>query len=309
MDEAVAQQQVSDVPLGFFLSGGVDSSAVVTAAAAARDESAEPLATFSVGFDTPGGSELPFAAQVAEHVCSDHRPLTLAEEEALEIAEALPVLFDEPFGDTSALPTYLVAERAVEAVRVVLTGDGGDEVFGGYPRYTASVHQRLLSGGESALLAGVKHIAPLRRAVRGIERYWQLGGFAYYTRLLGGLTQGEKTRYRNCWELPADYDDYWSFREHFDTRLPPLQALQLLDFKTYLPDGILTKVDRATMAHSLEARVPLLATPLVDYALGLTDEQRGSNKALFKTAVGPRLPAGIVERQKKGFRRAGARLA
>ena len=119
--------------------------------------------------------------------------------------------------------------------------------------------------------------------------------------LLSGMTREEKQGHAKRLEIPGDYDDYWHFRRHFDTTLSPLTALQVLDFHTYLPDDILTKVDRATMAHSLEARVPLLDTALIEFAFSLPEATRGREKALFKSAMSDHLPDVILHRRKKGF--------
>ena len=297
---AIDSQMVADVPVGFFLSGGVDSSAVVALAA----DRHEQLKTFSIGFDSEKYSELEFAALVAEHVASDHHPATLDEQTAGVLVDELPILFDEPYADISALPTYLVAKHAAKNVKVVLTGDGGDELFGGYRWYrNCGRVQKTRARNRSLNLTGrAKKALPVaRRLVRGLERYLLLQGFGYYTRLLGGMVANEKGAYRQRWEIPADYDDYWHFRRHFDTSLPALTALQALDFHTYLPDDILTKVDRATMAHSLEARVPLLDTALIEFAFALPEATRGREKALFKASMAALLPSAIVRRQKKGF--------
>ena len=297
---AVHTQLAADVPLGFFLSGGVDSSSVVALAAGHHDQ----LHTYAIGFDADEASELEFAQTMASHVAATHNPATMAQERALALVEQLPTVFDEPFADSSALPTYLVAEHAAKDLRVVLTGDGGDEVFNGYSRYNAHTRKRLTRAGpgESNWLGGLKAWnSTLRRAVRGYERYMGLGGFAYYTRLLGGLTHNEKARYRREWQIPQDYDDYWYFRQHYDSTLPQAKALQVLDFNTYLPDDILTKVDRTSMAHSLEARVPLLDTKTVEFCFRLTPQQLGENKALMKNALATRLPHSILARPKRGF--------
>ncbi|MCZ6855831.1 MAG: asparagine synthase (glutamine-hydrolyzing) [Gammaproteobacteria bacterium] len=298
--EAIDSQMVADVDVGFFLSGGIDSSSVVALAA----DHHEQLKTFSIGFDSANYSELEFAAMVAEHVGSDHYPATLDEQAADVLVDKLPILFDEPYADTSALPTYLVARHAAKKVKVVLTGDGGDELFGGYGWYRNSARvQKGPAGNRWLNLTGrAKRTLPVvRRLVRGLERYLLLQGFAYYTRLLGGMVANEKDTYRQRWEIPADYDDYWHFRRHYDSSLPAVTALQVLDFHTYLPDDILTKVDRATMAHSLEARVPLLDTTLIEFAFSLSEATRGSEKALFKASMAALLPSAISHRRKKGF--------
>ncbi len=297
--QSVEQQMIADVPLGFFLSGGIDSTSVVTLAAAFTDD----LSTYSIGFDG-GNNELPIAAATAARVGSNHTQAVLNEADAQPLIQQMRALFDEPFADTSALPTYLVAELASQRVKVVLTGDGGDEVFSGYTRYAHLADQPLthVSRPGIRLTARMRSLCPpLRRITRSLERYALLRGFAYYARLLGGLITEEKTEYRQAWEIPADYDDYWHYREHYDATLDVQTALQRLDLLTYLPDDILTKVDRATMAHSLEARVPLLDSQLISAVFALPANQRGSSKQLLKRAMSDLLPQQILERGKTGF--------
>ncbi len=297
--DSVAHQMIADVPLGFFLSGGIDSTAVVSTAAQTHRD----LATFSIGFDR-GNNELPIANATAKRLGTRHTQATLHEADTGPLIAQMRSLFDEPFADTSALPTFLVAKLAREHVTVVLTGDGGDEVFSGYGRYEhlggRSLAERSRPGIN--LTAAIRSSLPaLRRLTRGIERYALLRGFGYYTRLLGGLIKQEKNIYRQAWQIDADYDDYWHFREHYDATLDSQTALQRLDFLTYLPDDILTKVDRTTMAHSLEARVPLLDNRLVSTAFAIPASGRGSNKRLLKRAMAGLIPDEILGREKTGF--------
>lgn len=300
LQDAVSSHLVADAPLGFFLSGGVDSSAVVALAAKQHKQ----LNTYAIGFDADPESELRYAQLVAEQLGANHHAATLAETAAAQLVEALPQIYDEPFADSSALPTYLVAQHAARDLKVALSGDGGDELFNGYPRYTPATRARMdrQTGGESSFLGRLKSNAPaFKRAIRAYERTAGLNGFAYYTRLLGGLTYNEKAQYRAHWQIPSDYDDYWHFRNHYDSSLPGVKALQVLDFHTYLPDGILTKVDRASMAHSLEVRVPLLDRELVEYSFRLSADTIGTDKALFKSTIAAELPAQIIDRPKRGF--------
>lgn len=297
--DSVSRQMISDVPLGFFLSGGIDSTAVVSTAAQLHSD----LATFSIGFDQ-GNNELPIAGETARRLGTRHTEAVLHEADASPLIEKMRLLFDEPFADTSALPTYLVSKLAREHVTVVLTGDGGDEVFSGYGRYEhlAGANLDRPSRPGLSLTTGLRSRLPgLRRLTRGVERYALLRGFGYYARLLGGLIEQEKEAYRTAWQIDADYDDYWHFREHYDPTLEAQTALQRLDFLTYLPDDILTKVDRTSMAHSLEARVPLLDTTIVSAVFALPASERGSGKRLLKRAMAGVVPDSILEREKTGF--------
>lgn len=300
LEESVRSQQVSDAPLGFFLSGGIDSSTVVGMAAA---DHSNPH-TFSIGFDVPEHSELHYASLVAKHANTRHSSATLHETDAVGLVAFMRKWFDEPYADTSALPTFLVSRLASQAVKVVLTGDGGDELFAGYDWYAAHAKRGQVAGSGWVLGATgrlKRRGGMVRRAARGLERYLFLSGLPYYTRLLGGMIANEKTDYRERWEVPDDYDDYWYFRQHYHTALPLPTRLQVLDFHTYLPDDVLTKVDRVSMANSLEARVPFLATPLIEALFALPASSLGRDKRLLQEVARPLLPPAILDRRKQGF--------
>jgi hypothetical protein len=144
----------------------------------------------------------------------------------------------------------------------------------------------------------------MRRFARGAERFLLLDGYDYYARLMGGLISNEKQAYCRLWQIPSDYDDYWYFRSHDDPSLPMLTRLQALDFQTYLPDDVLTKVDRTTMANSLEARVPLLGTRVIEHVFAFDESSRlraEPSKALLRRVVADRLPGAILRRSKQGF--------
>jgi asparagine synthase (glutamine-hydrolysing) len=307
ISDAVSAQMMSDVPVGFFLSGGMDSSVVVAEASRLGPK----VSTYSIGFDDPGHDETHFAAQVAKAFGTEHVRRILDAGAARALFPRLRDWYDEPFADTSAFPTYLVSKVAREGATVVLTGDGGDEVFGGYRWYTRFMALRRWS---------VPALRPLRRvssdlyrrlypsrvasAVAAAERTFLLNDFELYTRLMGGLLRHEKGELREAWEIPADYDDYWVFRRWWRDDLPPLKRMQYLDFHTYLPDDILTKVDRASMAVALECRVPLLDTSLVEFAFSLPERvlyAGGELKGLLKRAYADVLPPEIIHRPKKGF--------
>ncbi|MEM1232348.1 MAG: asparagine synthase (glutamine-hydrolyzing), partial [Pseudomonadota bacterium] len=260
--QAVDGHLQADVTVGALLSGGLDSSVVVSFAA----EQMQNLATFSLGFGS-ARSELPLAREVAQRYNTEHHETQLDDADLQHGLARLRQWFDEPFVDTSAYPLHAVARLARNRVKVVLTGDGGDELFAGYPRY-GDARLRCLtraSRGGAQALAQWRHRAPiLDRPLRALERYGLLQGFDYYARVMGGMTRFEKTGYRRYWQLPDDYEDYWHYREHYDARLDPVSALRRLEFLTYLPDDLLVKVDRVTMALGLEARVPLLDQALVE---------------------------------------------
>jgi asparagine synthase (glutamine-hydrolysing) len=307
VDESVARQLVADVPVGCFLSGGIDSSVVVASAV----NLCANLKTFSIGFDVPSHSETHYAKAVAERFGTDHVERILSIEESHELLPRLLTWYDEPFGDTSAVPTFLVSQIARERVTVVLTGDGGDEVFGGYRWY--KLFKRCLLGKPLRVLSLDTLFRPLKncfskqtlpyRVCHGLEAVFS-SDLVLYSILMRGLTSLEKKDYADRWRIPKDYDDLWYFRQYWREDLPILTRLQYLDFHTYLPDDILTKVDRVTMAVSLEARVPLLSCHIVDFMFSIDESSRylnGRLKGLLKHALRDRLPDEILDRDKKGF--------
>ena len=305
--EAVRLHLLSDVPIGAFLSGGIDSSMVVALMARALDH---PVKTFSIGFEEEAFNELPYAHEVARYLETDHHELVI-HPESVDILGKIVWHFDEPFSDPSALPTYLVSKLAGESVKVVLSGDGGDELFGGYDRYLQhlsrefadhipNVVKRWLLRPLSKLLPNE---APGKRlfynlSLPPIERY--LDSISYFPpRLLRCILSSELFI-----SMTGDSDPDYIARVHGLDRAAMLVRLQALDFKTYLPGDILVKVDRMTMAHSLEARVPLLDHKLVEHVARLPTTlkiREGTSKYLFKQIARDYLPAHIVDRKKQGF--------
>jgi asparagine synthase (glutamine-hydrolysing) len=318
--DAVRRQMVSDVPIGAFLSGGIDSSAVV---ALMQRAASRPVKTFSIGFREQGFDEAVDAKAVARHLGTDHTEMVLSAADAQAIIPRLPAIYDEPFADSSQLPTFLVSQLARREVTVALSGDGGDEVFGGYVRYQGI-----------ARLAGVaRHLpAPLRRvAARSIEL---LSADAWDTlaRALPGSLKpshaGDKIRkgaallgaadaldmYRravSCTPQPARYlpgvaepADVVERLGNEARGLDTVSQLRLLDTLTYLPDDILTKVDRASMAVSLEARVPLLDHRVVEFAWRIPTARliaHGEGKRPLRAVLARYVPRALVDRPKMGF--------
>jgi asparagine synthase (glutamine-hydrolysing) len=309
LDDAVRSHLVADVPVGAFLSGGMDSSTVVALMARAQDR---PVKTFSIGFDQADFDELAWAREVARRFGTDHYEMVV-KPDAMEALPRLAWQFDEPFGDASALPTYYVAKITREHVTVALSGDGGDENFAGYRRYARALalHERLDA-------APVRFSLPLLRLASrllpdtargqgylallgapGLERYFRMVTFqteASLDHLLGP----EARRHL------APALDPGVFRRLAEAgRVEDLvSALQYVDIHTYLPDDILTKVDRASMLVSLEARVPLLDHLLMEYLATMPSSLKlraGEGKYLLKGAMAQTLPAGILSRRKMGF--------
>jgi len=303
--DSIRDQMIADVPLGLFLSGGVDSSTVVASASA----SSADLSTFSIGFDTEEHSEVSYAREVAEKFGTDHHERILTKRHAQELLPNVQQWFDEPFADESCLPTQFVSATAREYVTVVLTGDGGDEVFGGYRTYTRFARYsrypswpRIMDTWVSELRKRVKG-RRMKKVLAQIE--WAFSqDISLWDKRMGGLTPVEKLAYAPELGIGADYDHCWQYRRHWREDVPLMTRLQLVDFHTYLPDDILTKVDRTSMSVSLEARVPLLDRRVIEFGFSLPENIRyagGELKGLLKHAYRGILPDSVLDRRKKGF--------
>jgi asparagine synthase (glutamine-hydrolysing) len=303
--DSVRAHLVSDVPVGVLLSGGVDSSML---AALAAEETSEPLRTFSIGFEERSFDELADARLVAERYGTEHRELVLRPDAAL-LLPALAEAFDEPFADSSALPTYLVSQLAAEDVKVALSGEGGDELFGGYYTYAADLLaqrtgwavpllrplvERLPSSSARASFdyrakrfVRAAHLPPLERH-HGWKEIFSPEARAELTGRRSELDPVDLLRARFAETEGADL----------------LARLQDVDLGTYLVDDLLVKTDRASMAHSLEARVPFLDPIVTNFALALPSRHkvRGlRKKVLLRKAAAPLVPPELLKRRKRGF--------
>ncbi len=309
LDEAVRLRLVSDVPLGAFLSGGVDSSAVV---GFMSRHMSQPVKTFSIGFHEDTYDELKYARIAAKHFGTEHHEFIVTPD-ICDIVDELVWHFDEPFADSSAIPTYMVSKLAREHVTVVLSGDGGDELFAGYTRYVVDKSRSHLSrlprvvreGLMQPLSARLPHGAWGRNYLRNVslnplERY--IDSISLFTELnKRSLYAGE---FQN--QLKAERAGNAMFRTiaasvETDDALSPLLYL---DSKTYLPGDILTKVDRMSMAVSLEARVPLLDHKLIEFVTRIPSslKMKGlETKYIFKRALKDLVPDEILHRPKQGF--------
>ena len=300
----VADQMVADVPVGFFLSGGVDSSVVVAAAS----ELGRKLSTFSIGFDKAEHSETPFARQVAETFGTDHTERIMTREHARDLVPKLEEWYDEPFLDESSFPTYFVSATAREKVTVVLTGDGGDEVFGGYRTYLRFARYSKLPAWPK-FMDSVAHWLRSKCKTRGPQRALMQIEWAFsndvdlWAKLMRGMSAAESRSYSRELGIAKDYDHIWHFRRHWQKDAPLRTRLQLVDFHTYLPDEVLTKVDRTSMAVSLEARVPLLDRRIIEFSFGLPEDVRfhGGLKGILRYAYRGILSPDVLDRKKKGF--------
>ena len=305
---AVRSHMISDVPLGAFLSGGVDSSLIVGLMAEA---SSQPVRTFSIGFEEATYNELPHARQVASLFGTEHHEF-IVRPDAVSIIDRLIQHFDEPFGDSSAIPTWYVSEIARRHVTVVLSGDGGDELFGGYERYLPHPRvdrfDRLTIPGKRAVAAVASRHWPRRIKGRAFLRHVALDRESRYLEDIGFFRPDEKAElYSPAFAARLrGYQAFAEMRRLFDgtRQLPWASQMMRLDFHTYLPEDVLTKVDRMSMAHSIESRVPLLDTAVVELAARFPAALRiaGSRqKHVLKLAVADLLPASILDRPKHGF--------
>ena len=306
LDESVRLHMVSDVPVGAFLSGGIDSSAIV---ATASSLTAAPLKTFTIGFNEREYDELPQARMVAETFQTDHYDLTLGPD-ALGRLEDLAWHLDEPFGDSSAIPTYMVSKLASESVKVVLSGDGGDELFAGYDKYVVEQRERghtPLPAFARNVLRGISRTMPGGMRGRNYLRHMSLQGAERYLDASSLFPRDEmKQLFRHdVFEQLAPFEPWRSKAAYMESGGRNwLSNLQGLDVKNYLPLDILTKVDRMSMAHSIETRVPLLDHKLVEFAATIPPEMNlhnGTTKYVLKQAMRGILPDGIIDRPKRGF--------
>jgi asparagine synthase (glutamine-hydrolysing) len=315
LEEAVRIRLLSDVPLGAFLSGGIDSSAIV---GLMHGAGVKPLRTFSIGFEDQTYNELEYARAVSRRFDTVHEELVIRPR-ALELTEKLIRHLDEPLGDFSIFPTYLVSEMARKHVTVILSGDGGDEIFGGYEHYQAQK------------IAALPGMAPGLRALSGVigslpPSAKKKGGWNKLRRFAQGLENGRRLRHFRWMMFLSDRDRASLFSPDFITSLggirdlaetppfsdifarlgglDPVNGELYLDLTTYLVDNILVKVDRMSMAPSLETRVPLIDHKVVEFIFrqpGRTKLRGLTTKWLFKKTMGRLLPEEIIHRKKEGF--------
>lgn len=324
LGDAVGKCMVADVPLGAFLSGGIDSSVVV---AQMQARSPRPVRTFTIGFTHASHDEAAAAAAIARHLGTEHTELRLTEAEAQEAIPYLPTLWDEPFADSSQIPTWLLARLARRDVTVSLSGDGGDEMFGGYNRYTwgtsieHAIHwapyalRRVVAGGMRAISPGIwdtmwRGVAPLLPARR---RHIQAGDKIHkLADVIGSASREEMyRRLISQWPFPeavlrdaVEPDTLVSDASRWP-RMPTFgQQLMMLDTLSYLPDDILVKLDRATMAVSIEGRVPLLDHRVMAFAWRLPPSMRVrgvEGKWILRQVLARHVPPALFDRPKMGF--------
>lgn len=310
LEDAVRVRLISDVPLGAFLSGGVDSSTVV---AMMSKLSNSPVKTFSIGFKEDSFDELKYARVAAKHFGTQHHEFVVTPD-LVDIVDELVWHFDEPFADSSALPTYMVSKMAREYVTVVLSGDGGDELFGGYTRYVIDQKRGVFGDVPEVFRSGV--IRPLSNALphgaRGKNYLYNIS-LNSIDRYIDSLSQFNTQRKESLYSkdfraslngaFGAGERSFKNFAKSVSTG-SGIDNLLYLDSKTYLPGDILTKVDRMSMANSLEARAPLLDHELIELVVAMPPEMKikgGETKYILKKAMEGIVPIEILYREKQGF--------
>jgi asparagine synthase (glutamine-hydrolysing) len=303
LKESIQYHLVSDTRVGAFLSGGIDSSCVVSFAS----ESSPQLQAFTVGFDVEYKDETRYAAQLAKHLGIIHYKSTMTRDDFKEFLKRFTEIYDEPFGDTSGMPTFIVSSLARKHVKVALSGDGGDEVFGGYIRSASDFGMKTYGLQLNDFASRLLTCMPRTHFRRYISRL--LPSSEQIIQNAAWMRQGQK-RLLFCPEvikqsIDRNYDDLWFFRKNFVDTKDALRNRLLLDFYTWLPEKMLTKVDRASMANSLEVRVPLLDQKIIEYMFSLPSEftwhiLRGG-KWLLKRTLHGRIPENLIKRPKKGF--------
>ena len=317
LSNAIGQQMLADVPLGAFLSGGVDSSTIV---ALMQKQSSNPVQTFSIGFNEAGFNEAEYAKAVAQHLKTDHTELYVTNQDALNVIPDLPSIYCEPFADSSQIPTYLVAKLARQKVTVSLSGDAGDELFAGYNRYLLV----------EKIWNSIRWLPqPLRKTASFMLKTLPLHALNAVGQKIPGMPNqlGDKVK-KVADIIPLDhlaiYDSLVSHWKHSDpvsqvtTGDAPFtksvtaskkaatftEQMMFLDAESYLPDDILVKVDRAAMANSLETRVPLLDHRVVEFAWSLPLSQKlkgGVTKWPLRQVLYRHVPKELIERPKQGF--------
>ena len=322
LKDSVSHRMIADVELGALLSGGIDSSLVVSIMQASSNRKVK---TFSIGFHEASHNEAEHAKKIANHLGTDHTELYVTPQECMDVIPKLPQMYDEPFGDVSQIPTYLVSQLAREKVKVVLSGDGGDELFAGYTRYFRCMdhwrkHERVPLSLRPAIGSGMEFMAKglwglLSNTTTNAEmKGWRRFGAKLEKRArhIDAKSSLElfvrmMARCKNIGELVVDYQQPHSFlsnQQVWPNFKEPILNMMLADMVCYLPDDILVKVDRASMAASLEARCPLLDKNVIEFAWQLPFAMKvnqAGGKRILKSLLAKYLPTELTERKKMGF--------
>lgn len=317
---SVKKQMISDVPLGAFLSGGIDSSTIV---ALMQSQSSNPVKTFTIGFSENDYDESKYAKKIANHLGTDHTELYVSSKKAMDVIPKIPCIYDEPFSDSSQIPTFLVSQLAKNHVKVAISGDGGDELFCGYNRYLMSKKflnmfrfiplslRKILAS--SIQLISSQNWNKISNYLPGLNDHVNFGDkihkgasvlesqtlYDYYYKLCSHWKNPNKVVV-NCKEPKTLLTDLNQDLKNFDIQ----QQMMILDFITYLPDDILTKVDRAAMACSLETRVPFLDHKLIEHVWKIPHSlkfRNGKGKWILRQILEQYVPKDLTERPKMGF--------
>lgn len=322
--ESVKNQMLSDVPLGAFLSGGIDSSLIV---ALMQEQSNNPVKTFTIGFDEKGYNEADFAKKVANHLGTDHTEMYVSPKDVIDVIPDLPTIYDEPFSDTSQIPTYLVSKLASDNVKVALSGDGGDELFCGYNRYLMAdkVFKKMKIAPKfvrKLLYTSLKNIRPIQWGNFADRIEFILPKFAKLNNLGDKFYKGINlissesmvdlylnlvTHWNNPEEALLGGEDCLLTNYEWNKgycNFHDVKGMMLMDLVTFLPDDLLVKIDRAAMAVSLETRAPFLDHNIVEYAINLDQKYKirnGNTKWLLKEILNQYVPKEFFDRPKMGF--------
>lgn len=321
LSAAIDLQRTADVPVGAFLSGGIDSSTIV---GMLQRASSSAIKTFTIGFDIEGADESSYAAKVARHLGTEHTEWRVTADDAMQVVPVLPDVYDEPFADTSAIPTVLVSRLARDQVTVSLSGDGGDELFAGYPRYLRALRLhdtgRRLPAGFRRAASGLLGRLPAH-SIGDVLTKWRLGREPYMfasrldtvrTALWPGTLDAIYRTQLSLWRDPGAVLAYTPRSPNRviaesptgSHALPELEQMMQVDTLGYLPDDILVKLDRAAMAVGLESRVPLLDHRVVEFAWSLPPDLKmrgGTQKWVLRKLLSRYVPNDLVERPKQGF--------
>lgn len=301
LGKSVKDQLVADVPVGTYLSGGIDSSVITYECNKIHPN----IRAFTIGFQEKKYDESYYADLLIEKYVINSYKKILDHKQINDVVGNMRRWFDEPFADTSAYPTYIVSQMAREEVTVVLTGDGSDELFGGYQRYQEFISKMQGRKNRKPIIENVGDWVFQKGFLKGNEQLSHFcSSLTEYATLMGFSIKETYQELAKEWGIPRDYDIYWYFRKYYNQDLPPMTRMRYLDFKTYLPSDILTKVDRVSMTVSLEARVPFLSKELINFAFALTEEEccpKNLLKGILKQAYRNDIPEEILFRKKRGF--------
>jgi asparagine synthase (glutamine-hydrolysing) len=320
LQSSVKKQMISDVPLGAFLSGGVDSSTVV---ALMQSQSNNAVKTFTLGFDENDYNEAKYAKKIAKHLGTDHTELFVLSKKAIEVIPKIPYIYDEPFSDSSQIPTYLISQLAKQHVKVALSGDGGDELFCGYNRYVMSknflnILNLMPSSFRKVVASGLQSISPqnwskISKFMPILNQYVNFGDKMHkVANTLEAKTLSDyyymlSSHWQNPTEVVINSKEPGTLLTEFKPELKGLnsqQQMMALDFITYLSNDILVKLDRAAMASSLETRVPFLDHKLIEYVWKIPHSlkfRNGQGKWILKQILNQYVPKNLTERPKMGF--------